>query len=57
LAVTLAIVACQRGFSIYFTTLDDLVQQLKTYLKPALLVVDEVGISSSTAWRPITSSN
>jgi DNA replication protein DnaC len=30
LAVALAIVACQRGFSIYFTTLDALVQQLKT---------------------------
>jgi DNA replication protein DnaC len=56
LAVALAIAACQRGFSIYFITLDDLVQQLKvadqrhqlhyklkTYLKPALLVTDEVG--------------
>jgi DNA replication protein DnaC len=56
LAVALAMAACQRGFSIYFTTLDDLVQQLKTadqrhqlqhklktYLKPALLVIDEVG--------------
>jgi DNA replication protein DnaC len=56
LAVALAIAACQRGFSIYFTTLDDLVQQLKTaehrnqlqhklktYLKPTLLVIDEVG--------------
>ena len=55
-AVALAIAACQRGFSIYFTTLDDLVQQLKTahhrnqpqpklktYLKAALLVIDEVG--------------
>lgn len=56
LAVALAIAACQHGFSIYFTTLDDLVQhlktaeqrnqlqhKLKTYVKPALLVVDEVG--------------
>jgi DNA replication protein DnaC len=56
LAVALALAACQRGFSIPCTTLDDLVQQLttaesrnqlqhklKTYLKPALLVVDEVG--------------
>jgi DNA replication protein DnaC len=56
LAVALALAACQRGFSIYFTTLDDLVQQLKTAesrhqlqhklktsLKPALLVLDEVG--------------
>jgi DNA replication protein DnaC len=49
LAVALALAACQRGFSISCTTLDDLVQQLKTvesrhqlqhklktYLKPAL---------------------
>jgi DNA replication protein DnaC len=56
LAVALALAACQRGFSISFTTLDDLVQQLKTAesrnqlqhkrktsLKPALLVIDEVG--------------
>jgi DNA replication protein DnaC len=56
LAVALAITACQAGFSIYFTTLDDLVRNLKeaeaagrfakklqTYLKPAVLVVDEVG--------------
>jgi DNA replication protein DnaC len=51
LAVALAITACQHGFSIDFTTLDDLVQQLKTaehrnqlqhtlktYLKAALLI-------------------
>jgi DNA replication protein DnaC len=56
LAVALAMAACQRGFSIYCTTLDDLVQplktadhrnqlphQLKTSLKAAVLVVDEVG--------------
>jgi DNA replication protein DnaC len=56
LAVALAITACQAGFSIYFTTLDDLVRNLKdaeasgrfakklqTYLKPAVLVVDEIG--------------
>jgi DNA replication protein DnaC len=56
LAVGLAIAACQAGYSIYFTTLDDLVRNLKeaetsgrfakklqTYLKPAVLVVDEVG--------------
>ena len=56
LAVGLAIAACQAGFSIYFTTLDDLVRNLKeaeatgrfakklqTYLKPAVLVVDEIG--------------
>lgn len=56
LAVALAVAACQAGFSIYFTTLDDLVRrlrtaeatgrfnrQLATYLRPAVLVVDEVG--------------
>ena len=56
LAVGLAIAACQAGYSIYFTTLDDLVRnlsdaeatgrfrkRLQTYLKPARLVVDEVG--------------
>ncbi len=56
LAVALAVAACQAGFSIYFTTLDDLVRklraaeaagrfnrQLAAYLRPAVLVVDEVG--------------
>jgi DNA replication protein DnaC len=56
LAVALAVAACQAGFSIYFTTLDDLVRrlrvaeatgrfnrQLQAYLRPAVLVVDEVG--------------
>jgi DNA replication protein DnaC len=56
LAAGLAIAACQAGSSVYFTTLDDLVRNLKdaeasgrfakklqTYLKPAVLVVDEVG--------------
>ena len=56
LAVALAVTACQAGFSIYFTTLDDLVRrlraaeatgrfkrQLQTYLRPAVLVCDEVG--------------
>jgi len=56
LAVALAVAACQAGFSIYFTTLDDLVRRLRTaeatgrfnrqlgaYLRPAVLVVDEVG--------------
>ena len=56
LAVGLAIAACQAGFSIYFTTIDDMVRQLReaettgrfakklqTYLKPSVLVVDEVG--------------
>jgi DNA replication protein DnaC len=56
LAVALAVAACQAGYSIYFTTIDDLVRQLRiaeatgrfpkklqTYLKPAVLVLDEVG--------------
>ena len=56
LAVSLAVAACQAGYSIYFTTLDDLVRKLKlaeatgrlarqlaVYLRPAVLVVDEVG--------------
>ncbi len=56
LAVALAVAACQAGFSIYFTSLDDLVRNLReaegsgrfakklqTYLKPSVLVVDEVG--------------
>lgn len=56
LAVALAVAACQAGFSIYFTTLDDLVRrlraaeatgrfarQLQAFLRPALLLVDEVG--------------
>ena len=56
LAVSLAVAACQAGYSIYFTSLDDLVRKLKlaeatgrlnrqltVYLRPALLVVDEVG--------------
>lgn len=56
LAVALAIAACQAGYSIYFTTLDDMItalhrahslgrfeKKLKAYLRPAVLVVDEVG--------------
>ena len=52
----LAVAACAAGYSIYFTSLDDLVRKLKiaeatgrfnrqlnAYLRPALLVVDEVG--------------
>ena len=50
------VAACQVGYSIYFTSLDDLVRNLReaessgrfakklqTYLKPSVLVVDEVG--------------
>src|SRR5215217_6064549 len=56
LAVALAVGACQAGLSIYFTTLDDLVRrlraaeatgrfnrQLQAFLRPSVLVVDEVG--------------
>ena len=56
LASALAVAACQAGYSIYFTSLDDMVRKLKiaqatgrfnrqlaTYLRPAVLVVDEVG--------------
>jgi DNA replication protein DnaC len=56
LAVALAVAACQAGTSVYFTSLDDLAAklrqadaigkldwQMRTYLRPALLVLDEVG--------------
>jgi len=56
LACSLAVAACQAGYSVYFTTVDDLVRQLRmaeaagrfakklqTYLKYAVLVLDEVG--------------
>ncbi len=56
IAVALAVAACQAGYSIYFTSLDDCVRQLRaaeaagrfakklqTYLRPAVLVLDEVG--------------
>ncbi|MBO3682944.1 IS21-like element helper ATPase IstB [Streptomyces sp. NEAU-YJ-81] len=56
LAVALAVAACRAGYSIYFTSLDDMVRHLKAaedqgrlmskltgYLRPSVLVVDEVG--------------
>ena len=56
IAVALAVAACQAGYSIYFATLDDLVRrlraaeatgrfarQLTAFLRPALLIVNEVG--------------
>ncbi|MER6016338.1 IS21-like element helper ATPase IstB [Streptomyces bluensis] len=56
IAVALAVAACRAGYSIYFTSLDDMVHHLKaaedqgrlmskltSYLRPAVLVVDEVG--------------
>ncbi|GGK16442.1 hypothetical protein GCM10011583_55430 [Streptomyces camponoticapitis] len=55
IAVALAVAACRAGYSIYFTSVDDMVRNLRTteaagrltsklgsYLRPALLVVDEV---------------
>lgn len=56
LACALAVAAAQAGYSIYFTTLDDLVRalttahdegrfdrKLATYLRPNVLVLDEIG--------------
>ncbi|MEV4190200.1 IS21-like element helper ATPase IstB [Streptomyces toxytricini] len=56
IAVALAVAACRAGYSIYFTSLDDMVRNLKaaetagrltnklgTYLRPGVLVVAEVG--------------
>lgn len=56
IAVALAVAACRAGFTVYFTTLDDMVRHLKaadaigrltsklrTYLRPSVLVIDEVG--------------
>lgn len=54
--VVLAVAACRAGYSIYSTTLDDMIRnhkaaktagrltsKLGTYLRPSVLVVDEVG--------------
>lgn len=70
LAVALAIGAAQAGFSIYFTTLDDMVRKLRTaeiagrfnrqlgvYLRPAVLVIDEVGYLKLDRAEPTSSSN
>jgi len=70
LAVALAVSACQAGYSIYFTTLDDLVRrlraaeatgrfsrQLTAFGRPSLLVVDEVGTCHWTGPRPTWSSS
>ncbi|MER6823289.1 IS21-like element helper ATPase IstB, partial [Streptomyces cellulosae] len=56
IAVALAVAACRAGYWIYFTSLDDMVRhliaaedqgrlisKLTSYLRPAVLVVDEVG--------------
>lgn len=56
IAVALGVAACRAGFTVYFTTLDDMVRHLKAadaigrltrklhiYLRPNILVIDEVG--------------
>ena len=56
IAVALAVAACRAGFTVYFSTLDDMVRnlcaadaigrlptKLHTYLRPTVLVIDEVG--------------
>jgi DNA replication protein DnaC len=56
LACSLAVTACQAAYSVYYTTLDDMIRrlraaeasarltrQLHAYSRPALLVIDEVG--------------
>lgn len=56
LACSLAVAACQAGYGVYFTSLDELIRklhaadaagrltrQMRTYLRPAVLVIDEVG--------------
>ncbi|GAB3976752.1 IS21-like element helper ATPase IstB [Actinoallomurus acanthiterrae] len=56
LAVALAVAACRAGYTVYFTTVDDMVRHLKEaaaigrlgaamrrYIKPHVLVIDEVG--------------
>ncbi len=60
LAVALAVKACQAGFSIYSTTMEDLIKKLKkdhesnrrakgrSYYKSALVIVDEVGYTPIT---------
>jgi DNA replication protein DnaC len=56
LACSLAVAACQAGHMTYYTSLDDMVRklraadatgtlnrQIRTYLRPALLIIDELG--------------
>ena len=56
LACSLAVAACHAGYSVHYTTLDGMVRrlraaeaadrlptQLRSYCRPALLVIDEVG--------------
>jgi DNA replication protein DnaC len=60
LAASLAVKACQTGLSIYFMTMDDLIEKLRTdkesarngkgrsHYKSALVIVDEVGYTPIT---------
>lgn len=56
LACSLGVAACQAGYGVYFTTLDELIRklhaadatgrlgrQIRTYLRPPVLIIDEVG--------------
>jgi len=65
IAVALAVAACRAGYSIYFTSLDDMVRNLKaaetagrltnklgSYLRPSVLVVDEVGYQPLERGQP-----
>jgi DNA replication protein DnaC len=70
IAVALAVAACRAGFTVYFTTLDDLVRQLKaadaigrltrklrSYLRPNVLVVDlcrHRDYAEVVRWRLVT---
>nr|WP_246111990.1 ATP-binding protein [Streptomyces hawaiiensis] len=69
IAVALAVAACQAGYSVYFTSLDDMVRNFKaadaagrlanklgTDLRPGVLVVDEVGYEISNAEKRTWSS-
>ncbi|MGW2256185.1 IS21-like element helper ATPase IstB [Kitasatospora sp. NPDC001660] len=61
LAVALAVAACRAGYSVYFTTPDDMVRNLRaadavgrlttkmrTYLRSSVLVINEVGYQTLT---------
>ena len=69
LAVALAVAACRAGYSVYFTTLDDMVRQLKSRRRhrpageqaahlpaPARAVLDEAGYLPWPATKPTSSS-
>jgi DNA replication protein DnaC len=56
LACSLAVAACHAGYTVFYTTLDDMIRRLraaeagarlasqfKAYTRPALLIIDEIG--------------